>query len=184
VSPHSAFPDKSKPSFKPSGGVAPLRAVAVVGFSNCGKTELICKLLSLAQYRGYRVAALKHSHKTLEVDQPGKDTWRFRQAGAQAVALAAPGLLQVTHIVTEDPPVAAALAVLPDNLDFVLVEGYKRGPLPKIVFVPLGTPSADLPVFEKIIAYINDTALPTELPVFSRDQAPEILDFILQWLKT
>jgi molybdopterin-guanine dinucleotide biosynthesis protein MobB len=90
----------------------------------------------------------------------------------------------VTHVVTGDPPVAAALAALPGNLDFVLVEGYKRGPLPKIVFVPLGTPSADLPVSEKIIAYISDTALHTKLPVFSRDQASEILDIILQWLKT
>jgi molybdopterin-guanine dinucleotide biosynthesis protein B len=184
VRPPSALPDNSKPLIKPSGGVVPHRALAVVGFSNCGKTELICKLLSLAQARGYRVAALKHSHKTLEVDQPGKDTWRFRQAGARAVALTAPGLLQVTHVLTGDPPITAALAALPGNLDFVLVEGYKRGPLPKIVFVPLGTPSADLPVFEKIIAYISDTTLDTELPVFSRDQAPEILDFILQWLKT
>jgi molybdopterin-guanine dinucleotide biosynthesis adapter protein len=169
---------------KPSGGVVPLRAVAVVGFSNCGKTTLICKLLTLAQALGYRVAALKHSHKTLEVDQPGKDTWRFRQAGARAVALTAPGILQVTHVVTGDPPMAAALAALPGNLDFVLVEGYKSGPLPKIVFVSTGAANGDLPVYEAIIAYISDADLNTELPVFSRDQGQEILEFILQWLST
>jgi molybdopterin-guanine dinucleotide biosynthesis protein B len=162
----------------------PLRAVAVVGFSNCGKTELICKLLSLAQERGYRVAAVKHSHKTLEIDKPGKDTWRFRHAGARAVALAAPGLLQVTQLLADDPPVSAVLASLPGNLDLALVEGYKRGSLPKIVFVPLGTAEADLPPYEKIIAYISEAVLETKLPVFSRDQAPEILDCILQWLRT
>ncbi len=178
-----ALPDQGNPALQTNSPAAPLRALAVVGFSNCGKTELICKLLTLAQARGYRVAALKHSHKTLEVDQPGKDTWRFRQAGARAVALAAPGLLQVTHILAGDPPAAAALAALPGNLDFVLVEGYKRGPLPKIVFVPEETASRDLPVYEEIIAYISEATLNTELPVFSRDQAPEILDFILQWLK-
>jgi molybdopterin-guanine dinucleotide biosynthesis protein MobB len=155
----------------------------VAGFANCGKTELICKLLTLARGRGYNVAAVKHSHKTLTVDQSGKDTWRFRQAGAQAVALAAPGLLQVTCLPADDPPLAAVLGALPGNPDFVLVEGYKRGPLPKLVFVPAGTTGADLPVYETIIAYIGDADLHLEVPVFSRDQAPEILEFILRWLE-
>jgi molybdopterin-guanine dinucleotide biosynthesis protein B len=171
-----------KPADHSNETALPVRAVAVVGFSNCGKTELICKLLTLARMRGYRVGALKHSHKCLEVDHPGKDTWRFRQSGARVVGLAAPGLLQVTQFPENDPAAAAVLAALPNNLDFVLVEGYKKGFLPKIVFVPMGTTSADLPRYENIIAYISDTALETDLPVFLRDQAPEILDFILRWL--
>jgi len=153
--------------------------VAIVGFSNCGKTELICRLLSLARERGYRVAAVKHSHKTPEVDTPGKDTWRFRQAGAQAVALAAPGLLQVTLTMPTDPAIAAVLAALPDNLDFVLVEGYKGSTLPKIVFLA----GRDLPGYENTLAFISEAPVATHLPVFSRDQVPAILDFILQWLQ-
>lgn len=183
MSPQPAPPDTSKPASQPNGTAVPLRAVAVVGFSNCGKTELICKLLSLAQERGYRIAAVKHSHKTLEFDKPGKDTWRFRQAGAQAVALAAPGLLQVTRLCADDPPISTVLAALPGNLDLVLVEGYKKGPLPKIVFVPLGTAKGDLPQYDTILAYICEAALETALPVFSRDQASEILDYLLQWLQ-
>jgi molybdopterin-guanine dinucleotide biosynthesis adapter protein len=184
VSRPSAPPDKNNLASQPDGGTIPLKTLAVVGFSNCGKTELICKLLSLAQGRGYRVAVVKHSHKTPEVDQPGKDTRRFREAGARAVALAAPGILQVTYILPDDPPLVAVLAAIPRNLDFVLVEGYKRGPLPKIVFVPPGPHSIQLPDYERIIAYVSDAAFKTELPVFSRNQAPEILDFILQWLTT
>lgn len=183
MSSHPACTDTCKPSNQPKETTAPGRAVAVVGFSNCGKTELICKLLSLARERGYRVAAVKHSHKTLEVDQPGKDTWRFRQAGAKVVALAAPGLLQVSHLLTDDPPIALVLKALPSDLDFILVEGYKRGPLPKIVFVAAGTPEADLPGYEKTITYISEADLESALPVFSRDAAPEILDCILRWLQ-
>ena len=152
-----------------------------MGFANCGKTELICKLIDLAQKRGFQVAALKHSHKTLEVDIPGKDTWRLRQAGARIVALSAPGLLQVTYFPAKDLPAEAVLAALPNDSDFVLVEGYKHGPWPKIVFV--SSPEPALPDYENIIAYISDAALNTELPVFSREQFSEILDFILQWLK-
>ena len=160
-----------------------MKVIAIAGFSNCGKTELICKLISLAKQRGFQVAAIKHSHKTLEVDIPGKDTWRLRQAGARTVALAAPGLLQVTYFPVEDLPAEAVLAALPGVSDFVLVEGYKHGPWPKIVFVPPPDIGSALPDYENIIAYISDAALDTELPVFSRDQFPEILDFILQWLK-
>jgi molybdopterin-guanine dinucleotide biosynthesis adapter protein len=177
-----ALPNHHKPAGRPEGGAIPPKALAVVGFSNCGKTELICKLLTLARLQGYRVAAVKHSHKTLEVDQAGKDTWRFREAGARAVALAGPGLLQVTHLRPDDPPLVTVLAALPGNLDFVLVEGYKKGPLPKIVFVSGGDHDPQLPDYDKIIAYISEAALQTALPVFSRDQAPEILNFILHWL--
>jgi molybdopterin-guanine dinucleotide biosynthesis adapter protein len=183
VSRPSASTSAGQPSSHSVGPALPLPAVAIVGLASCGKTELICKLLALAQERGLRVAALKHSHKNLQVDQPGKDTWRFRQAGARAVALAAPGLLQVTHFPAADPPAAEVLAALPADVDFVLVEGYKTGPMPKIVFVPPGNPGAELPKFTNSIAYICDRALNTALPVFCRDQAGEILDFILQWLQ-
>lgn len=159
----------------------PPKTVAVVGFANCGKTTLICRLLGLARQRGWRVAAVKHSHHIITVDQPGKDTWRFREAGAQAVALAAPGLLQVTHSWPGDPPLAAVLAALPGDLDLVLVEGYKTGPLPKLAFVPPGDRQAPLPEDERLIAYISEAALATAKPVFSRDQAAEILDVILRW---
>jgi molybdopterin-guanine dinucleotide biosynthesis adapter protein len=159
------------------------KAMAIVGFSNCGKTELICKLIALARERGFQVAAIKHSHKILEVDQPGKDTWRLRQAGATSVALAAPGLLQVTYTPPEDLPAPAVLAALPAKADLVLIEGYKHGPWPKMVFVPPPAPGTPLPDYENSVAYITEAAVDTPLPVFSRHQIPEILDFILQWLQ-
>ena len=171
-----------KSSQKYGGPATPIKAVAIAGFSNCGKTELICRLISLAGERGFRVAAVKHSHKILEVDLPGKDTWRFRQAGARTVALTGPGLLQVTHFPTGDLPAEAVLTALPHGADFVLVEGYKHGSWPKMIFVPAGNSGAALPSFPNIIAYISEHPLTADLPVFSRDQVPEILDFILRWL--
>ena len=182
MSRNPALTDENKPS-PHHGTITAVKTIAIAGFANCGKTELIGKLISLATQRGFQVAAIKHSHKTLEVDKPGKDTWRLRQAGARTVALAAPGLLQVTYFPAADLPAQAVLAALPGNADFVLVEGYKHGPWPKIVFLPPPEPGAPLPDFENIIAYISDAAVNTALPVFSREQVPEILDFILQWLK-
>ena len=79
------------------------KALSIVGFSGSGKTELICRLLDWLVRQGLKVAVLKHTHHHDPGDQ-GKDTWRFRQAGARVVALAAPGLLQVSHAFPEEPP--------------------------------------------------------------------------------
>ncbi len=154
--------------------------MAVVGYANCGKTTLICRLVALAREQGLRVAVVKHSHKILAPDPPGKDTWRFRQAGAQAVALAAPGLLQVSRTLSGDPSPAEVLAALPPDLDLVLVEGYKRGDLPKLVFV--SPDGGGPPGLTNILAYISDTPVPTSLPVFRREAAGAIFAWLRQWL--
>ncbi|MFP3867939.1 MAG: molybdopterin-guanine dinucleotide biosynthesis protein B [Desulfobacteraceae bacterium] len=154
-------------------------AVALVGPSHSGKTELICRLLAWLQSQGLKVAAVKHSHRRLPIDQPGKDTWRFQRAGAQVVALAAPGLLQVTRAADNDPELARVLAALGPDLDLILVEGYKHGPLPKLVMVPAGASLAEFQNYPRIIGYISDQALPGMQPVFSRNQVAEIGAFIL-----
>ncbi len=154
-------------------------AIAVVGYANCGKTTLICRLLTLANSQGLRVAAVKHSHKALEPEPAGKDTWRFRQAGAQTVVLAGPGLLQVNHTLKADPPLSMVLAALPQDLDLIFIEGYKHSDLPKLVFI--SPAAASLSGLSNIIAYISDTPIETRLPVFSREAAAAILAFLLSW---
>ena len=79
------------------------KALAIVGPSGSGKTELICRLLEWFARRGLRVAVLKHTHHR-DLGDRDKDTWRFRRAGARVVALAAPGLLQVSRQVPGEPP--------------------------------------------------------------------------------
>ena len=158
----------------------PVPVIAIVGYANCGKTTLICRLLTLASRQGLRAAAVKHSHKAIDPEPPGKDTWRFRQAGAKSVALAAPGLLQVIHTGVDDPPLSAVLAALPGDLDLVLVEGYKHSHLPKLVFVsPAAAPLTGL---SNIVAYLSDAPLDTPLPVFGRDEVEGIWKFLQAWL--
>jgi len=171
----------SHPASDPDQPTPPtLPALAVVGYANCGKTTLICRLLTLAGAQGWRVAVVKHSHKVIDPESPGKDTWRFRQAGAQSVALAAPGLLQVIHPRGDDPPLSAVLAALPGSLDLILVEGYKHSDLPKLVFI---TPDAPpLTGLSNIVAFISDIPVATTLPVFSRDAAAAIFAFLRSWL--
>jgi molybdopterin-guanine dinucleotide biosynthesis protein MobB len=156
------------------------KAFAVVGTSNSGKTELICRLLEWLTAQGLRVAVLKHSHHQ-QVGDDGKDTWRYRQAGSRLVALAAPGLLQITRSSAQEPPLDAILAELAPGADLILVEGYKTSHLPKLGLAPPDAASP-LPDYPGLLAWISARPLPTGLPVFNPLQVAEIGRFILDHL--
>ena len=150
--------------------------MAIVGPSNSGKTELICRLLEWFTAQGLRVAVLKHSHHQ-QLGDDGKDTWRYRQAGARLVALAAPGLLQITRSSPEEPPLDAILAELAPGADLILVEGYKTSDLPKVGLAPPDAASP-LPDYPRLVAWVSARPLPTHLPVFHPLQVAEIGRFI------
>jgi molybdopterin-guanine dinucleotide biosynthesis adapter protein len=161
----------------PTSCSSPLaKAIAIVGPSNSGKTELICALLQWFAARRIKVAVLKHSHKQILGDA-GKDTGRYRAAGGQLVALAAPGLLQVNRAVEGEPDLAAILAELAPLVDLILVEGYKTSDLPKLGVLGPGVP-APLPDYPRVVAWVGSGPLPTPLPVFQPSQVAEIGSFI------
>lgn len=153
-------------------------AISLVGPSNSGKTELICRLVEYWRNRDLRVAVVKHSHKQPFLDQPGKDTWRFHQCGAQAVALVTPKVGQIIQTWEDEPPLLTILESMPSNLDLILVEGYKGGPLPKLVLVPPEGSLSEVQAYPNIIGIISDQSLSTSLPVWRRNQIGEIAAFI------
>ena len=174
----------SSPPVAPLPTPAPLprdKAIALVGPSNSGKTELICRLVEWFTGQGLRPAVLKHSHHP-QLGDHGKDTWRYRQAGGRLVAIAAPGLLQITRSYPEEPPLLAVLAELAPGADLILVEGYKTSDLPKVGLAPpeAATP---LPDYPRLIAWVSARPLPTDLPVFHPRQVAEIGRFIRDQLK-
>ena len=151
-----------------------------MGPSGSGKTELICRLLEWFQAQGLKVAILKHSHK-LNLGDESKDTGRYHQAGARIVALAAPGLLQVTRYLPEDPPLATVLDALAPGVDLILVEGYKTSPLPKVALVGLKLENI-LPNISHVIALVSSDPVDSPLPVFHPRQAAELCAFLMTYL--
>ncbi len=153
-------------------------ALGFVGRSGCGKTTLLEQVLRELLRRGYRVALVKHTHhRDLETDLPGTDSRRFWDAGAAQVALLAPDRLVVTRRHIEEPPLEAVLAQLGD-VDLVLVEGYKRGSLPKIEVVRAAHDATLLPGLENRIACVTDVSdLPWDGPRLPFDAAA-VADFI------
>jgi FdhD protein len=106
--------------------------VAVVGWHNAGKTTFIVRLVREGLRRGYRIAVAKHTGGPFEMDRPGTDTDLFAQAGAQVVGILGPTGMAWRESWTEEEPLAAVLARLPDGLDWVILEGYKEAPVLKI----------------------------------------------------
>jgi len=111
-----------------------MKVVAFAGYSGSGKTTLIEQLIPRLKQRGLRVSVVKHAHHTFDIDQPGKDTYRHRKAGAFEVVVASdrrlglvrefeqPAQLSVHHLIAE----------LYDGVDWVLVEGFKQSNLLKV----------------------------------------------------
>jgi molybdopterin molybdotransferase len=107
--------------------------ISIVGRSESGKTLLMEQLIVEFKGRGYKIAALKHSHcGAIEVDQPGKDTWKFAQAGSDAVCISSPRKLAFIKQSDHDLRIDEVLPIIGPEFDLILVEGFKKSELPKI----------------------------------------------------
>lgn len=165
---------------------------AVLGFaafSGTGKTSLLLALIPLLKVRGLSVGMIKHAHHSFEVDKPGKDSFELRKAGAAKMLIASRRrwALMVDTPSQEEPELDHMLYYLPqENLDLVLVEGFKREPIPKIELhrTELGHPPL-FPQDPHVIAIATDAPLDvnTDLPVLNLNDPQQILEFILYWLR-
>lgn len=151
------------------------------GWSGSGKTTLIESLIPAFTARGLTTSVVKHTHHGFDLDKPGKDSFRFRAAGAGEVMLAGD---QRWALMRELPEGGAALSELLARLapcDLVLVEGFKTVELPKIeVYRPsLGKPLACLEC-PNLVAIASDVVLETDLPLLDLNDPAAIAACVLQ----
>ena len=111
-----------------------MKVIGFAGYSGSGKTTLVEALVALMKQRGLKVSVIKHAHHHFDVDREGKDSWRHRKAGAYEVLLASDQrmVLMREYPQTMEPSVHDMLAQLDPSVDWVLVEGFKHGDVPKI----------------------------------------------------
>ncbi len=109
-----------------------MKVLGIVGWSGSGKTTLLTGLLPLLKARGLTVSTVKHTHHGFDMDRPGKDTYRHREAGAQEVLVASGERWALLHEVEGPEPRLPELLARMQPVDLVLVEGFKSHPFPKL----------------------------------------------------
>ncbi len=168
-----------------------VKVVGFAGYSGSGKTTLVEQVIPALKKRGLRVSIVKHAHHKFDIDKPGKDTWRHREAGAFEVVAASnmrlalmrefekPSELSVHHLIAE----------LYAGVDWVLVEGFKSSDLLKIeVWRALSAEYVPLPVRYPddafIVAIATDTPqslpVPTLLPVLDLNDPDSVAEYLVQ----
>lgn len=152
--------------------------LSIVGKSESGKTTLIEKLIPELKRRGYRVGVVKHAHHGFDLDQPGKDSYRHRQAGANTVMIASPGQMA---LVKEMPGMRLAdLVPFFADMDLLITEGFKRDAAPKIeVFRAKRHRQPACLDDPTLVAMVSDTPWSLSVPRFTPDDTAAIVAFIM-----
>ncbi len=154
---------------------APL--ISFVGLSGCGKTSLMAQVIESLSLRGLKIGALKHASHGFAMDRPGKDTFRFRHAGAHAIGIASDKECAVIRTTTEPASLAQLVALLPVGLDLLLCEGFAAHEADKI---GVHRDTAPLPAgIPGVIAVVGDSSNYSEVPRFNADDLEAICAFVL-----
>ena len=151
----------------------------IAASSDSGKTTLIEKVVRIMKERGLRVAVVKHASKGFELDRPGKDSWRFREAGADAVVLVGPDRMALMKVIYQEPS-QQEIEEIVGSADIVIREGFKRDTLNKIEVFRSGISGTQPLCFTdpSIKALVSSSPVNVSIPCFDWNDAATIADFI------
>ena len=158
-----------------------MRVFGIAGWSGSGKTTLLVALLPILRAQGVSVSTVKHTHDGFDMDRPGKDSFRHRDAGAREVLVVSAARWALLHELTEGEPPLAELISRLAPVDLVLVEGFKAHAFPKLeVHRPaLGKPPI-WPGQADIVAVATNAELPgCDRPILALDDPAAVAAFIV-----
>jgi molybdopterin-guanine dinucleotide biosynthesis adapter protein len=159
-----------------------MKIIGLAGWSGAGKTTLLTRLIPHFNAQGLRVSVIKHAHHQFDVDVPGKDSWRHREAGAAEVLVSSEKRWALMHELrgAAEPRLPELLAKL-SPVDLVVVEGFKREPHRKIEVhrAANGKPLL-FPDDPGIVGIATDAAVETRLPTVHLDDIPAVAALLLR----
>jgi molybdopterin-guanine dinucleotide biosynthesis adapter protein len=163
-----------------------MKVIGFAGYSDSGKTTLVERLIPVFRQQGFRVSVIKHAHHSFDIDMPGKDSWRHRQAGAFEVVVASKHRMALMREFERpaELTVHQLIAELYEGIDWVFVEGFKQSDLLKIeVWRAAARQPVQYPQDDFIVAVVTDSAQnlpPTALDVLDLDQVEGIADWMIK----
>src|SRR5215813_11062640 len=157
-----------------------MKVIGLAGWSGAGKTTLLARAIPLLAESGLRVSVIKHAHHTFDVDVPGKDSWKHREAGAEEVLVSSGKRWALMHELrgAHEPRLPELLKKM-SRVDLVVVEGYKNEPHRKIEVHRAANGKPFLfPGDAGIAGIVSDVAVETVLPTAHLDDIPAVADML------
>jgi len=162
-----------------------MQILGLTGWSGSGKTTLLTALLPLLIARGLTVSTIKHAHHGFDLDQPGKDSWRHRSAGAREVMISSGRRWALMHELDGPEPALPDLLARLAPVDLVLVEGFKSNPHPKIeVHRPALARPPIWPGRDDIVAIAADAPLTADRTVLPLNEPAAIAAWAIAYLQS
>ena len=162
-----------------------MKVFGFAGYSGAGKTTLIENLIPRFVLEGLTVSLIKHAHHGFDIDKPGKDSYRHREAGCSEVLLTSDQRWVLMHELRgrREPTLEDQLAIL-SPCDLALVEGYKASAIPKLeVHRPAHGRPLMFPANPHIVALASDVPIETSLPLFDLNDYDRIAGFVMTYLQ-
>ena len=153
-----------------------MKVIGLAGWSGAGKTTLLARVIPHLRKDGLRVSVIKHAHHAFDVDVPGKDSWRHREAGAEEVLVSSAKRWALMHELrgAREPRLPELLRKM-SRVDLVVVEGYKNEPHRKLeVYRAANGKPLLFPGDASIVGIVSDVAVETSLPGAHLDDIPEV----------
>ena len=158
-----------------------MKVIGVAGWSGAGKTTLLTRLIPHLTGQGIKVSTIKHAHHAFDVDVPGKDSYRHREAGATEVLVSSMNRFALMHELrgAKEPSLIELLGKL-SPVDLVIIEGFKFDPHPKIEVHRLANEKPLLqPQDKHIVAIASDAVIDAPVPLIHLDDIPAIAAMML-----
>lgn len=168
---------------------SPFPVLGIAAWSGTGKTTLLAQLLPRLREKGLRVGVIKHAHHSFDVDQPGKDSYKLRQAGAAPMLIASRerfAMMQETPG-QEEPDLGYLLSLMiTQTPDLVIVEGFKAWPIPKLVLYRAGIGDVSIVSGDWVQAVASSGSLPPSIrPTAKRldlNNIEAITEWVIEWM--
>ncbi|MFQ5814244.1 MAG: molybdopterin-guanine dinucleotide biosynthesis protein B [Anaerolineae bacterium] len=154
--------------------------VSFVGKSDVGKTTVLEKVVRELKKRGYRVAVVKHDVHGFDIDRPGKDTWRFAQAGSDVVVISSKNKMAMIKRTDKELSLDQLEEQVISGVDLILTEGYKSADKPKVEISRAQVSKELLCTEEELLALVTDQRFDMDVPHFGLEDTVALVDLLVE----
>jgi molybdopterin-guanine dinucleotide biosynthesis protein MobB len=156
--------------------------VSFVGNSNSGKTTLVVQIVGILRKLGYRVATVKHAAHGFDIDRPGKDSYRFREAGSDVTVISSPTQLALVKDMNTEATLSQIIDLIGTAVDIILVEGYQDTTIPKIVVITSDNDTGILIEKQNILAVLIASVWVDGIPKFADRDISNIVHLLVDFI--